>query len=262
MNKLDLTLYKDIINLLEMDEGIYTAHLDCPESGGPDHKNRLWMIRREAGIAGYCHHCNNKGFLGFRLGSSLFSSKVVNVAQTAHLPQDYTSKIPGKELNWLYSYDLKTKELEEYKIGYSPSLNRIIYPLRDFDYKIIGWQGRSVSGSPKYITSKGTNATGFFTGFFPTQRIVIVEDVVSAIRIGRFTNAVALLGTSLKKELKIHLIKNYKYIQMWLDADAKDKVKELDKAFRLYMATRIISTVKDPKAYTDSEIEQFITARN
>jgi DNA primase len=130
---------------------------------------------------------------------------------------------------------------------------------------LVGYQVRCLDdtkGGPKYITV--TQPTRWKEHYFISDAsarggtVVIVEDMFSAIKVGRHLPAIALLGTELKDMLALTMFDKY---LIWLDNDkATVKVKQakIKRRLDLLGECAIIKTPLDPKDYTDEEIRAWL----
>ena len=182
------------------------------------------------------------------------------------LPEDIAGYIPAVAHDWIKKYDLTLKELYENNVVWSESRQLLLFPLFDDKHFLWGYQGRYFGSDPKHPkwTSKG-NYKNLGKVYHPPlttpkdSSIILVEDVISAIKISRTTPCLCLFGSfvDLNKICTIYKEKHPKNFIIWLD---KDKEKES----RLYslqlnkigIPTSVISTTLDPKSYSSNEIEQ------
>lgn len=253
--KIDLRPYLDRVPK-RVGASIYLNHVECP--AGEDTRKRLWIIRSDKGYNGYCHHCGGKGFS--RSTSSLFkqdttgfetSQRAVEIPiSNNQLPDDYRTQIPPEGLLWLFSYDISTEEIKKYEMGWSQELGMIIFPLKVANV-ILGWQGRDP------ITKKYKNSgPGLVFKAYSRNRgkVVLVEDIVSAIKVNRIMSCIALLGTNLK-----NLDISGDNFIIWLDYDVRDKAQKMANELSLWGKVKVIVTKKDPKYYSTDEIEDILT---
>lgn len=84
-----------------------------------------------------------------------------------------------------------------------------------------------------------------------------MEDILSAIKVGRYCDSLALLGSYLPTTLT-ELLKTYDTVYIWLD---HDKLQTSIKAMRSFTQTtgkviKVIDTAADPKEIPGAEIER------
>lgn len=175
------------------------------------------------------------------------------------------SEWPLENLIWLRQY-LSDEEIEGF-FEYAPSLDRHVFTL---DWTENGEQfrfmeARSVNKTPKSIQA-GTKP------FFPIYKftdsddelidstLVIVEDIVSAIVVGRQFNALPLFGSSCRGSwiTRIARDKFFKRVIVWLDNDKTKEALELTRKISILKPSSLIVTENDPKLCTDEEIKTFV----
>jgi hypothetical protein len=137
--------------------------------------------------------------------------------------------------------------------------------------KCIGMQLRRLRddpvGSQKYLTftAKGETNVRFRTYAEPrVDRICVVEDIVSAIKVGRHVPSLALLGTwkRLPNALGLELESSCESVVFWLDPDKADLGRCYSNRVRSLFGLRsnhIIWPKGDPKDCHDSEIKKLLT---
>ncbi len=125
-------------------------------------------------------------------------------------------------LNFLRSYGYSIGEAKEFGVAdisqnsdraYCRFIDRIIYPIRSRNGRIVGFGGRTITNHPaKYINSPQTkyfNKSRLLYGYFfakehifKQKRIIITEGYMDTIMLHQagFHNAVATLGTALTQE--------------------------------------------------------------
>ena len=154
---------------------------------------------------------------------------------------------------WLSQYGLNAREMALFR--YSPYLDRHIYLIHGENGPIFA-DCRSVSGKTPKNLSFGEKPFHIIGNEGP---IVLVEDVVSAIKVGRHARAMPLFGAhcNMGRLLQLTKLPNPD-ILVWLD---KDKMKEAmdlrDRITLLGLTSRTIVTDKDPKEYSNQEILGF-----
>jgi hypothetical protein len=192
------------------------------------------------------------------------------------LPNDFVGTIPAKGLVQMYDLGIEDSDLSWFDIGWSPSHGRIIVPIYkyfkgqssgDWDKKLIGLVGRKLEDTPedkpkwwsqRQRDIKHPRFIGLPTEILYPRQVVICEDVFSAIRIsttGRL--AIALLTTYLPYEIYPSL--QGWDVRIWLDEDAHTKATKYQSSLGTNGITaKVILTTKDPKEYTNQDIEQAI----
>ncbi len=242
-----------------------------------DLKERLYVKRVARGWLYHCHNCyspgdrNTHGFCRdsgtpapsqtLELYRKLTKDEVVPENKPLLLPSDFSTDIPAKGLVWLTQYGITTEEIKEFRFGFSKQMNRLILPVYDGD-TLVYWQGRNLGvvdkDNPKYINVRTGGRDVYFNHtIVNSSSIVIVEDILSAIRVGKSLPAVALLGSYIPDSIR-ELLKPYSKVLIWLDPD---KISTAYKyATKLAPVTgkqfRVVLGSKDPKEYSDGEIKE------
>jgi DNA primase len=243
----------------------------CPSGEG--HDRPLVVTRMETGWKWYCHRCGEKGIKhakGLSPSEWLKFNKAKevrehNVVSKVKLPHGMTTDIPATGLAWLYKYNLNDADISYYNIQYSTTLNRVVLPVYDSNMELVYYQARNLgeitARSPKYmnVKARGRKDIYFDVGDIenPTDDCVIVEDILSAIRVGKHLDTVALLNAYIPDELLLRQLITYEKIILWLDPDKWDRMSRKVKRFRSFNYDVImIRANQDPKYYTDVEIAE------
>lgn len=180
------------------------------------------------------------------------------------LPDDYTKELSLEGRIWLYKAGLTPTDWSKYGIGYSPSSQRVVLPVYDTRGKLVWQQHRAVIAGqrPKYMQpsrDKGDTLYVAHPKTGATDRAIIVEDILSAIRVGRHTTAISILGTKLSAGQAKRLAK-FSEITTWLDGDRAGRAgsKAIRKSMSLVTSVSNIQTELDPKEYSDHEIRRIL----
>jgi DNA primase len=231
------------------------------------------LVNAEAdGLHAYCFRCDDAAVVP-RAMSIKEQVAALNAKKSSEdefragkLPSDYTLDIPEHHALWLYKASIRKAQARELGIGWSPSMQRIILPVYDRAKNLAFVQARAVNKGqqPKYLNSKGSAAgsTLFMTSTINagTEFVIITEDMLSAIRCGRYGAACALCGVSVN-DYKIHNILEAKTLMVWLDPDPagqKGMRKFIKWVSLLHNDVRLIHSLKDPKFLTDAQIRRHI----
>ena len=165
---------------------------------------------------------------------------------------------------WVLKY-IERSEVEDAQIFYDPSISRVVLPVMD-DGTLVGYQTRRVhefDSGPKYRTYKRDAARFFHHVRRDTDVVVLCEDILSAIRIARFTSSAAILGTSVSDVILARLTSMYSKFLIFLDDDnaqVKMAQRRLKKRLDIFGECGIILTGGvDPKELSDSELARYVT---
>jgi len=218
----------------------------------------------------FCHKCGKKKWIprgGFspRAVKALLTVPKAKVYPDISVPADMSMTIPAKGKVWLYEYGVTEKIIKEMKFGYSEKYQRLIMPVYK-DGELIYWQGRYLGnhkkdGTPKYISR--TKSGNYYWEYNPTGSdvAVLVEDILSAIKVGSAGYCgVCLFGSYLKESVLNEVAETYTRMVLWLDPDKRKSATKYTKRFSsLGYPLRVILTArKDPKEYTTKEIQKYL----
>ncbi len=189
-----------------------------------------------------------------------------------HLPSDYSHFIPPKPLAWVKQYRITDLEIRDNKIGYSVSKELLCFPVTDPTGNLLLWQGRYFGSNPeypKYVTYGQTNNLFHFVGRFQDpiktgiKTTVIIEDFISAIKVGRQLPALPLWGSDISKTKLFRLSKMFDNLVVWLDPDKKEHSIKLQKRAEIFFAgVSVVYSERDPKSYNEKEIKDFLERTN
>lgn len=226
------------------------------------------------GYSGYCNRCHATPFVphGQRTFAELMELKRLDrelanqLSATVKLPHDFTLDIPIHGMLWLLKASITPHRARERGIGYSEYYDRVIMPVYK-DGNLVYFQARKLRDHQdiKYINPKvDRSAIGYWV--IPPgstkRRIIIVEDFLSAIRVGYHTPAMSPMGTKLSIPLALQL-SEYEHVTTWLDPDEAgvSGARDMRKLMALTTPTSNIATSLDPKDYSDEEIITYLSRR-
>lgn len=267
--------YEDYVPYAPDEPGKTVNRHHCKTGSGND---RMYITRSEDGstILAFCHHCNQRGVYNCRpmearksarRNKESFVTSTRTGARTIRLPKDFTRNLAdfsARGVMWLKQYDITDEEIDTYGIGYSASMNRIILPIYQ-DGKLAMFQARRLDDKEenKYLTFKAEPAQFLVTNADYCHHLVVVEDMLSAIKVGRVCSATALLGTGMSESRVNFLRKNFSIAHIWLDDDNREVRKAqlvLKNKFELYFkeVSLITKVGKDPKCLNTKEIKSVL----
>jgi hypothetical protein len=168
---------------------------------------------------------------------------------------------------WLVPrYGITPEEIGHYGFDWSPTNQWLILPITGFDggrESLLTWQAKTFrKGDPKYIGESDLHKHVFLTGwdhYVDNTNIVVVEDFVSAIKIGRYMPSLCLFGSSLLDHYKNYLRQAADKVIFWLDFDKAEKSPHLARTMELNgVRSACVITALDPKQYSDDEIAEYL----
>lgn len=225
-------------------------------------------------------HCFSCGFHNDPKFFHSFTPKVVYGSKS--LPTDFTREVPAEGWKWLLQWGLPYTHWKPYT-GYTPEEHRLVLlggdphnPSFSIGRRLVSktdgdeqkHRGDSSRGdqtnraSRKWVTWGESHSYAIPQGRSLGGATVVVEDLISAHKVGTITETLPLMGTALYPAHIKFLQQRTDPIIMWLDNDQKGLVSK--KALKLNMLTGrtvyIVHTVKDPKAISFDEIRYTINS--
>jgi hypothetical protein len=198
------------------------------------------------------------------------------------IPDDIGHHFSEACVEWLGRYHVDVPTAIVNGLVWSPRNEQLIYKLGNC------WQARNFGGFwldkfGKCFTSGDVNEClhiysralqesqtsdegrrdhdGEHGGESQNQTLVVVEDPVSALRIGALCDAMPLLGSHLAQARLSALARLYPSIVFWLDSDKYKEARAMEQRAK-YMgrSARTIYTDEDPKAYDDQQLQEILGA--
>ena len=223
-----------------------------------------------------CHKWTPKGYAGiYKPRATPTTSSLLLPPKLVYNPQD----MHPEALQWLFQYYIFEGMIKKYSIAYIPDRHRVFLPILDKNRNICYYITRGlIPGDIKYLTCKGVKPQMCCIENSTNQAIVLVEDYISAIRLGEHYNVVFVQGTSLSRKLINYIVDKYTHVVTWFDSDepGKNAARNAETCIREHelrtLENRIytrpdpleqiiiknVCTEKDPKCYTDSEIRDIL----
>ena len=278
-----MTILYDLLDYSQA-VGWSTRAKECDHCVGMGNSMAVQITRKEDGFLWHCFRCKKSGYIRDRNASPEDVKKVVaqmdnpkqkdNRPEVVELPPDMSSDIPPKALVYLYDRYLEPEDIGRFSIGWSHYHKRTVFPVYKYltgkftARKLVGWAGRKLpdapADKPKWHTVRQRDIKHPRYIAPPKQwdgdkRVVLVEDIISAIRVSQQgVMSIALMTTYLPYEL-YNVLRGWN-VQVWLDDDAYDKACK-------YFATlnsngvkaTVIHTKADPKDLSPDEIGEELT---
>ena len=235
-------------------------HEQCPEckkNGKDNGKDNLGVY---SDGHKYCYSC---GF--YEPGSAIirFKSKEEPPPQdkTIILPFDVTTSIRQDALDWFFSYGFDENTVTRHTIMWSPFREMLIFPYI-IEGNLEGWQGRLFGedkAKRKWFTQGDVDNIIYLLGR-PSRTVVLVESIVSAIKVSRVAQTCPILGSHISNRRLLRLSRFHDTIVLWLDPDKRKEAMEIAKRAQLFgITTKVILSDKKPKDYSLDEIARKLT---
>ena len=268
--KMQTALDKFRLDGLGLDVGHTTRDMHCPKCG---HKQDIAVTRVNNGFLYRCFRatCNAKGFVP---ASGKADTKRVQVSKKERIFQAPTTELSHVQILKLqskYPAGPTRDELIRNGVLWCPSQGRVIFPCFTKHGAVWGHIARRYEflddedksqGEAKTLTYKAqADAVSVSWPRRPSiaiakgqeNKVILVEDVMSAVLMARSFTTIALLGHHIPKELWGEL-KNY-HVVLALDPDVRSKSAKYVKDFGMF-AQKVSSVYpeKDPKDLNHLEL--------
>lgn len=183
------------------------------------------------------------------------------IVKETYLPEDATKTIDFTALNWLSQYDITREEVIKHDLRWSPSRRWLVFPIKGEGHTLLAYQARNFNEGlvPKWLTFGDISETVHLLGLQndPKCGILLVEDIVSAIKCSRHITTMPLFGSNLGLKTALRIKNLTKKALIWMDADKYDEaITAMSRRLELLgVDTHVLYTESDPKECTDKEIK-------
>lgn len=247
-------------------------------------KTTTAIVSRERGlIRAFCFKCGETSRKDLPSSLSEDIATIASSLTTSASPQELNgiawpdgsiSQLPREARLWLAERSISPELSSALSLRWSIGISRLVLPCFDPQSgSLIYWQGRALETwrKPKYLTKESAQASNVVfssvkSGITPlrTSPHVLVEDIVSAVRVGHVLPSHALLGTALTDgKIAALLSSGASDFVTWFDNDDAGRKARKQSARRLPLVglrVRHVRTELDPKAYSNRRIEEIIDA--
>ena len=224
----------------------FLGHMSCPRCGSKDnlgeYEDHFWCF-------GCKYHMRKTDTASLRLRLNRHNTEEQSVMKLSNIKE-----LPRKAMEWLLSYGISQEEIDKYGIEWNVKEEMLVL-LQTAKY----WQARTFnSRRPKYLSEGNKPLTIYGQG----DTIVIVEDIISAMKIARLHGdycACPVLGSSLSYDMENQIVEQYKKSAVWLDRDkAKNALLISRKLKQRGLESKVIVTDDDPKEHSKEEIREYL----
>lgn len=234
---------------------------ECRKLGNDRHGDNLAVY---SDLHTYCFRC------GYGTRGRAIAKPVAKPATTVVLPHDVSPQLPLEARQWLEQYQLSRLDLQQNHIMWSEQWSRIVFPYFD-STGLLAWQGRYIPCGKNKVDVNGKSPAKWFSQGLIHEIIhpikvtkreaVLVEDIVSAIKVSKVKGAIPIFGSSISNKQLLRLKTVVDRVSLWLDPDMRTKsvcIASKAKMFGLDMC--VIFSDKDPKEHTTLEIMEILNA--
>jgi hypothetical protein len=178
-----------------------------------------------------------------------------------YLPDDVSVHIPEVPYRWL-KLCLTDEEILKHRVGWSNEKESVVFPVFGKDGELLMWQSRYFGANkkyPKYLTKGYKGDILHILGEHPTNRVVLVEDLVSAIVVSRLENSMPLWGSTIHLKTLRQLARYYGHLAIWLDSDKlATALKTSGQARLIFESVEVLNSEKDPKYQTEEQLRKIL----
>lgn len=234
----------------------------------------LLVSRKPDGISAHCFRCNASGFIRSELPlheriAQLAKAREADALMQGQLdlPDGETdpAKWPTPARVWVYKAGLNNDELKRLGFRFNVRMQRVIMPVLDDAGMIVFWQGRSLDkGRPKYINPAADRSDiAYKSGRGRGDVLVLTEDILSAVKVGRQCEAWCIMGTSLSDRLALRIAGLGRKVIVALDPDPAGRRgagKVLKTLALIGVPAQAAYMQRDPKFHSNLEIKQWLSS--
>lgn len=253
-------------------EAVFIRNGPCPrcKSNGADRAGDNLAIYSDGHA--YCFSCKfyDKGYAPPTLGTGsqkdnrfngiANATNDVGVSGTSNEGQDgrRSQTFGGEALKYLKSYGITAGEIETY--GIELTEDSITYHfLQEDGGELLQTRRFLPDGSRQFSTKGSARKLRKIWGKKETGTTVIVEDAISAIKVGRVYGTYPVCGSNIDTNTLQTLCKRSNEVVVWLDSDKRSEaLQTCFKGWQWNPKVRPVFTANDPKDYTELIIEQVV----
>ena len=242
----------------------------CPECAKQGKDNSHDNLAVYSDGHSHCFSC------GFTISNGVISRFRQRISSTReldkqksglYLPEDCDTVYPSVALDWIEQYELTKTDLLNNNALWSESSQRLIFPVYG-DSGLLAYQGRyfgppsSGKPYPKWYGKGDLGSTFNILGRSSSSKLVLTEDIISAIKCSKFCLAMPLYGSHVGVVRFKRLYSLYGKtltVSVYLDPDKrKEAVLEARRGTLVGLNTETIFSDKDPKEHTYEELKEIL----
>lgn len=209
----------------------------------------------------HCFSCGRHRFP--KLPPALRHLPAPKVNGTASLPADFTREVPARGWEWLLQYGLGWKYWKPF-VGWSEKDSRLVFTVGEpVSHSLGRYLGAGTSEGQKPPRKWWTYGDCHNRAHVLGQggpKAVLVEDIISAHKVGQITECIPLFGTQIFAGVVSTLRHIGLPVLMWLDKDqdAMAARKSAWLATVTGLPVSYVSTEADPKCQTLAKIQEIV----
>jgi hypothetical protein len=247
----------------------FLGYEPCPEcrARGKDSRGDNLGMYRDGG--GHCWSC---GYHVHPPLSNRWEKKVDHDKESKVkriLPDDFTWDVPARCWEWLLQYGLPYDYWKPI-VGWSEKYQRMVFrvgdPLSFSIGRLLPQESRDESQHATYGHKRKWHVWGDahkHVEIFGKSNgtIVLVEDLISAHKVGQVSECIPLFGTQISPAL-LYYLRQRDNIILWLDKDQGDTMPQKSNNLSILtgLPVNYIISDRDPKEYNANQISHFISS--
>lgn len=212
----------------------------------------------------WCFSC---GYMESEDGISAFKRQQLPREKEAKplvvLPEDSSLLFAERAVSWVKQYELDETDLLKHNVVWSEYEQRLIFPVYGEDKQLIAWQGRYFGNLKKAKWWGVGNLKDTYNILGRDNKLILCEDVISAIKISKTSMAMPIYGSHIGRERFLRLYKLFGYqfdIRIWLDKDKQSEaIKQAKLGQTLGLKCTTIITDLDPKELTNQQLYNILS---
>lgn len=244
------------------------SHIKCPWCASSDAFSvSLVRIKNKPAELHKCFSCGRAKVVS----TKLLPRGRVKQKLKQPLPRGNADVLPEAAIEWLASFELGKRDILIRGMMWNNYFQRLLIPIRTKVGELVASQGRDIFGKTQMKWLTFGNPIPYYTPYNMNYKdrspaipdtLIIVEDMISAIKLDRYAPTVALLGTSLPKDKEAFIAQlPYKKAIVWLDSDSAGRVgaQKAIKTLQKYFRIRQIITDEDPKCIKHERLKELLS---
>lgn len=230
----------------------FLKHTSCPQCGSSDARG---LYSDGSSFCFSCKHSNKPNYIE-KIKHGNLPPKEVKA-----LPDNLSTHFQGKSVQWLTQYGFSIEDLIKHGVRYANNWVYFTWP------NLTMWQGRDMAVKRYYTSGSHTDQLPLYYCGKPSERCVLTEDCLSAIKIatagpfvGLWSDAMPLLGTHLPSQKLRALRRLYERVDVFLDHDKGKEAMRLSGQLKLVgLDSRVYIHKLDPKELTYDQLREILT---
>lgn len=231
----------------------------------------MQVSNARAGFAAYCHRCGGKGFIPHQLS---LAERIAQFKDAHEADQEarLSLRLPEPRLVapqqwptnarvWLYKGGFSNDDIERLGFYYHERMQRVVMPVYN-NGRLVYWQARGfIADMPKYLNPVTDRSQLVAKYGQPSRFVVLTEDILSAFKVSKVTEAWALMGTNLHDAILADLIRKDAVLLYMGDPDAggdKGWASIVKRAQAVGLQCYDVRMSADPKRLSVSDIREHL----